>query len=402
MGSAIVAVLRDLDFTLGAAVDQHKIDRALDACYDAILTPENWSGALHQLARSLDAACAVFYPRNPDAHSGNPLNPGRPLSEMPTSPDYAELLEEYVRNKWYLNHYRAERGFPLLDSGHTVVVEHDLATDDERRKLRHYNELYLRFGYPGYAMVGFQAQGNRWCVPMCRATSQGHFTPEDASRLAMLAPHFARMIRLSEQFALRQATTELDLLDRLACAAVLLDWRNMVVRTNARADALLGTDLRVRRGMLVAQDPDSNRDLGRLLSGMRLSVSAAQRPAERVLVRRKDTGPLVIEAMPVTRLAADVFCRARTILVITDPTVRPRPSEEMLRAAFGLTSAEARLAAQLAGGERLADAADALGIAKETARAQLKVVFAKTQTHRQSELVLLLSNLRDRRLNPIG
>ncbi len=42
---------------------------------------------------------------------------------------------------------------------------------------------------------------------------------------------------------------------------------------------------------------------------------------------------------------------------------------------------------QLARGERLEDSADALGVAIGTARNQLKQIFAKTDTHRQAELV---------------
>jgi DNA-binding CsgD family transcriptional regulator len=52
--------------------------------------------------------------------------------------------------------------------------------------------------------------------------------------------------------------------------------------------------------------------------------------------------------------------------------------------------AEARLAALISTGISPKTVAEQLGIAKETARTQLKAVFAKTSTHRQSELVALL------------
>ena len=108
---------------------------------------------------------------------------------------------------------------------------------------------------------------------------------------------------------------------------------------------------------------------------------------------REDRTPLIVEALPVAGLAADAFGRARAVLVITDLEARPVPPEDALRAAFGLTPAEARLARRLAGGESLDDAADALGIAKNTARIQLRAVFAKTGTARQGELIALLAHL---------
>jgi DNA-binding CsgD family transcriptional regulator len=43
--------------------------------------------------------------------------------------------------------------------------------------------------------------------------------------------------------------------------------------------------------------------------------------------------------------------------------------------------------------DKVEEAARTLGIARETARNQLKAVLAKTGTHRQSELVAMISRL---------
>ncbi|MDE2380534.1 MAG: helix-turn-helix transcriptional regulator [Bradyrhizobium sp.] len=64
-----------------------------------------------------------------------------------------------------------------------------------------------------------------------------------------------------------------------------------------------------------------------------------------------------------------------------------------MRTVFDLTEAEARLAARLGSGQALDEIAHELRLSKETVRAQLKSVFAKTNTHRQSELAALLSRL---------
>ena len=55
-----------------------------------------------------------------------------------------------------------------------------------------------------------------------------------------------------------------------------------------------------------------------------------------------------------------------------------------------LTPAETRLAVALTNGESLRDFVRRTGVSIETARSQLKACFAKTGTHRQSELVCLL------------
>ena len=79
--------------------------------------------------------------------------------------------------------------------------------------------------------------------------------------------------------------------------------------------------------------------------------------------------------------------RPAALLLIHDPdrTV-PLPAERLCRV-FGLTPAEAKLAAALAGGSTLGQYADRASIKIGTARWYLKQVLAKTGVHRQSELV---------------
>jgi DNA-binding CsgD family transcriptional regulator len=58
-----------------------------------------------------------------------------------------------------------------------------------------------------------------------------------------------------------------------------------------------------------------------------------------------------------------------------------------------LTPAETRLASTMATDISIERVADQLGLSRATVRNQLKAVFAKTATNRQSELVALLSRL---------
>ena len=68
------------------------------------------------------------------------------------------------------------------------------------------------------------------------------------------------------------------------------------------------------------------------------------------------------------------------------------PGMARLRADFGLTKAEARLALRLAEGASVASAAHDFKVKLTTIRSQLQQVFAKTGTSRQAELVALLLN----------
>jgi DNA-binding CsgD family transcriptional regulator len=101
----------------------------------------------------------------------------------------------------------------------------------------------------------------------------------------------------------------------------------------------------------------------------------------------------MVKAIPLTGALAAAFGQAHALLLFTDLDKRPPPVCETLRSTFGLTPAEARLAAELASGDAVEDAASRLGITKETARNHLKAIFQKTEVHRQSELVALLARL---------
>jgi len=87
------------------------------------------------------------------------------------------------------------------------------------------------------------------------------------------------------------------------------------------------------------------------------------------------------------------FLGARALLLLTDLCRKSSLQPEVLLEVFGLSPAESRLASVIAGGTSLEGAARRFGIARETARNQVKAVFAKTDTHKQSELVSLLARL---------
>ena len=67
------------------------------------------------------------------------------------------------------------------------------------------------------------------------------------------------------------------------------------------------------------------------------------------------------------------------------------PSVDSLRDAFGLTLAEAKVAAHCAAGFRVRQTAERLGRSKETVRTQLARVFEKTGVSSQIQLAALLA-----------
>ncbi|MFT6583271.1 MAG: PAS domain S-box-containing protein [Alphaproteobacteria bacterium] len=82
--------------------------------------------------------------------------------------------------------------------------------------------------------------------------------------------------------------------------------------------------------------------------------------------------------------------RPAALAFISDPETAPAIKEEQLVALYGLTPAEARLAALLAKYLSLAESAEALSVSQHTVRTHIKRVFSKTLTERQSGLLRVL------------
>jgi DNA-binding CsgD family transcriptional regulator len=107
--------------------------------------------------------------------------------------------------------------------------------------------------------------------------------------------------------------------------------------------------------------------------------------------------PLIVAVLPLGAASASSIGlppAAAALLLVTDPLHRPDPpSLALLREAFGLTRAEAEVAARAGQGEEVARIAEALGITQGTTRLHLHRVFEKTGVHRQAELALVLARL---------
>lgn len=79
------------------------------------------------------------------------------------------------------------------------------------------------------------------------------------------------------------------------------------------------------------------------------------------------------------------------VFVCTGMISRPR-APLLFERLYGLTPAEARIAARLMDGSNIAEIARVLGITSNTARTHLSRILAKTGTRRQAELISLLAS----------
>jgi DNA-binding CsgD family transcriptional regulator len=101
----------------------------------------------------------------------------------------------------------------------------------------------------------------------------------------------------------------------------------------------------------------------------------------------------MVEALTFGGLVSALASKACRLLLVTDLEARPPTQAERLMAVLSLTRAEAEFCVQFASGSTLSEVSEFLKITQGTARQRLKAIFQKTETNRQSELLLLIARI---------
>ncbi len=196
---------------------------------------------------------------------------------------------------------------------------------------------------------------------------------------------------------MRNESGVLAVLDAIGCGALVLDAKGRVLETNGRARRYLGLHLDIRRQGAAQSDHLANEALQiALREAMRKSSQVEPRLGSFITVPRETARPLLLRRilMPGNPDSEDPMAA----LIVLDMDDCPLPDEDLLRDVFLLTPAEVRLARNLSCGKSLVEIAEEVGVGVQTLRVQLKMLFVKTGTRRQGELISLLAHLS--RLNP--
>ncbi|MCK8516688.1 helix-turn-helix transcriptional regulator [Methylonatrum kenyense] len=232
-----------------------------------------------------------------------------------------------------------------------------------------------------------------------RTGGQGPYTDIETRHINSLLPHFRRAFFLGRQLGAERARNAAAA--RAACGSrlpfLLLDQRGRVQYTSPGAESLIesGQLPTPRQGRFRCFIEADNNRLRRLV---RVCLRAAQgrgKSAGGNLVMRRDDGShlnaLVMPIHPSLDIDA-VFPVVDTFVAVFlhDPAMPVSLDLVRVASLYGLTDAEVRVAGVIAAGEPLEKLAAESGVSIHTVRAQLKAVFRKTGTSRQSALARLL------------
>lgn len=345
---------------------------------EAGLDSSRWVKALEQLAAATGSHGAVLLPVA-----------GNTLPNVPFTENMSGAMEDYFRHGWHLQDARWRTVPKLAQDG--VADDFDGYSAEEIARHPFYQELLAPHRLQWYAGIKVACGDDLWAVALQRTIDQGPFTSEEKEHLARVSSRLSTGAAIARAMSANAASGALDAFEMSGKAVVLINRQGKLFKANRAAERLLVDDIRIVEGQLTANDPQAIAALNRALQGLMWRPTGGL--SAPIALPRASRRPLLAYPARLSDSTANALADCQAMIILVDPEIATRTPEANLRTAFRLTEAEARLAARLAHGESLENAADHFGIGKETARSQLKSIFSKTGAHRQGELVALVARL---------
>lgn len=184
-----------------------------------------------------------------------------------------------------------------------------------------------------------------------------------------------------------------NILDSFDIARISLDARGRIYFMNRLAESLLRTSdaLSIRHGRIRCASARATAKLDTVLMVARTQASYGLSRAS--IAVPYDHRSMYVTALPIGNRGRLQPSRAKVLLTITDAKARPKSREHILSELFRLTPAEIRVAMLLLAGLVPKQICRHTGSSQHTVRFQLKAIYRKTGTVRQSQLVRLISML---------
>jgi DNA-binding CsgD family transcriptional regulator/PAS domain-containing protein len=301
-----------------------------------------------------------------------------------------ECSETYVRDGWIWREERYRAWPTILRRG--VGTDLDFTSADAIAHDPYYQDFLGRHGLRWFAGVKVAHGDDEWCLSIQRSIEQGPFSSAELRMLSVLPRHLSGAVALARVLGFARAEAAVEALEVSGTAVVLLDRSGEVLRVNKATERLFGPDLQVTRKRLVSKSHPATAKLDQAIRSLLWTeASSALKPPIALPCGRGQ--PLLAYPVRLAGVSRDALAPCQALVLIIDLNAHPRPPETSLRTLFGLTTAEATLAARLASGASIESIAKELDVAYETARNHLKSIFAKTNTHRQAEFISLVAPL---------
>jgi DNA-binding CsgD family transcriptional regulator len=357
----------------------------IGAIYEATLTPGARTAAFRGLCAHFDASALQLYAIDKTTR--------RVLYQAGH-----DIPDAYSRE--YAAYYStiSDRNELVIRKLNELVLYDDHISGGDAGRRGEIDAWRRSFGFC-YFIAGrlFDSEDVAAVVALHRSEGQGHVDREGIARFRALLPHLRRAFLIESRLAGLDLTlaSALGSMDMLRFGVVLIGTDSRILWLNREARRIVdeGAGLRAGPAGLEALRPIDRPKLQHLIDGA-IGTSVGRRASGggyQPIAKRGSERPYSVLAAPTPRPPAfPALERPAAILFVTDPDATPETPPDLLRRVYGLTRMEANVAMALVGGATVEAAAERLAIARATARRHLAGIFAKTGTHRQTDLVRLI------------
>ena len=386
-------------------------DAVIDAVYDLALSPNgdcNWCRLLGHLCREMDASAGEFLLHDRSLKSALSRHSFSRSGNLARHSENSSTIASWSNNS------------AISDEGQAFLCG---ATNQDAATA-------LRGPAPQQRSVSFQHlwgvvtlnRKHAYLISLLRPPGAASFGTDDKAFLARLLPHLKRSRlmgdRLRRDEQMRESLT--DLIDRLPVAFLLVRPDASIEFTNRQAQTMLqdGNGISTSPdGRISTQFAHDTEELRHLIhqtamqsihgdgsvngngNGHRNGNSNGHpngHGAHLMISRRSGRLPLVCALHAANELNDMSPMRAErsVALLIKDPDLDAPVDLADFAAVYQLTKAETRLTQLLVDGHGLFEAAEKLGVTKNTARTHMRNIYSKIGSNRQTDLIRLHGQLR--------
>jgi len=369
-----------------AQVSHEALAELIGGIYEAAYDPARWPGVIDNLRVLFDGSKACFARAGPDMKLWDAVATDFDLDMQLT------LISSDISQNEYSDAVTRE---PVG----TVFSDVQLIGEEILRRSRFWNEWMVpQDMYGGLTTKLMIAEKSYWFFDVQRGRNQPRLDKRERELLALLAPHLRRAAQIGR--TLHQALMLRSAFAALPLGVVQIDTEQRLVTVNDAAETILdrrGSPLMRKSGRLVATNPKHRQIVENFLAEA-CSLPDVGKPSSQSELRLPSGAngsagiDLILSSGPLpSQESLGAPFSPGAVIFIRDVALTLRDgSLDQFAKVFSFTPAEARLAAALASGMSLREAAADIGLRYGTVRSYLERIFRKTETRQQSQLVALL------------
>jgi DNA-binding CsgD family transcriptional regulator len=351
---------------------RHHALELLDSLYDGVAVPERWSQAIQGLGVALGGvSVSVITHHQPTGQLS--------IADEGTLP--AGIISDFLE----LNEFDPARvAAPMLAAGQ-IYIDHEFHGEATLQRMPFYRDFLGRYGIGNYALLPAGGDvASTHVLSVLRESDRRGFGVYEQSLMRVVQPHLRHVLNLRHQLGQEQHRARLfeGVFDALSFPLLACSSQAGLAMVNAAG----------RQWMAQADCPLGKMGTSLPLRGLleQACGEGVEKPTAGSLIM--PNGDVVVVLPFVSK--TDAGSGALALIAVQGAAWRPLASGDMLRTLFALTPAEIRLVHHLVLHDQpLTMVAEQWGLSLNTLRTQLKAIFQKTYTHRQSDLLRLVGQL---------